>query len=291
MTTDQGSNIKALVLDKYSEIARANTTEDCCEPSCCSDEDKAELEEQVQETKTTSSNCGCDDSCCGPEAVSFIGDEYHSIDGYFEAADLKLGCGVPTEHAGISSGDVVLDLGSGAGNDAFVVRNIVGEAGRVIGLDFSSDMINLANINRRKLGFENIDFVHGEIEEIPLEDSSIDVVISNCVMNLVPDKKKAYAEAFRVLQDGGHFSISDIVYSGTMPSGMKELADLLTGCVSGALPRKEYLDSISEAGFTKIEVVTEKELSFPDGVISEYAPGIELGDFKIYSITVNGWKE
>jgi len=193
-----------------------------------------------------------------------IGHEYESLEGYVADADLKLGCGIPTKHAGFKEGQTVLDLGSGAGNDCFIARNFVGESGKVIGLDFSEQMLELANKNQEKMGFKNMEFVHGEIENIPLEENSVDVVVSNCVMNLVPDKRKAYSETFRVLKSGGHFSISDIVYDGNMPEEIKQVADLLTGCVSGAIPRKEYLDVISDAGFENVEVKAEKEITFPN---------------------------
>lgn len=266
-------SIKSLVHKKYSELAKQGGEGDsCCGPSCCS----------------TDSESGAESWESGD--ITMIGNEYEGIQGYLASADLKLGCGLPTEHAGLKEGHTVLDLGSGAGNDCFIARQEVGESGKVIGLDFSAEMLTLANSNLEKMGFKNMDFIEGEIENIPLADDSVDVVVSNCVMNLVPDKKAAYQEAFRVIKPGGHFSIADIVYDGEMPDAIRQIADLLTGCVAGAIPRDEYLATIEEAGFENVEIKVEKEINFPQEAIDRFAKGIDLSSFRVVSLTINGTK-
>jgi len=264
----ENQSIKTLVHEKYSEIAKQNSKgeESCCGPSCCAPE--------MLESGD----------------ITMIGDEYNNVEGYLASADLKLGCGLPTEHAGLKEGHTVLDLGSGAGNDCFIARQEVGESGKVIGLDFSAEMLKLAEANLAKSGFENMEFIEGEIENIPLDDNAVDVVVSNCVMNLVPDKSAAYREAFRVLKPGGHFSIADIVYDGVMPEEVKQIADLLTGCVAGALPREEYFQAIRGAGFENVEILVEKEIIFPQEAIDRFAKGVDLSSFSVVSLTINGTK-
>ncbi|MFW6289907.1 MAG: arsenite methyltransferase, partial [Mariniphaga sp.] len=225
-----------------------------------------------------------------------IGDEYSNIDGYVAGADLGLGCGLPTEFAGIQPGDNVLDLGSGAGNDCFVARSLVGETGRVTGLDFSEEMLIKANNNLLKTGFSNMAFVQGDIENMPLPDAGFDVVISNCVLNLVPDKQKAFAEIFRVLKSGGHFCISDVVINGHLPDGLKEAAEMYAGCVSGALMKEDYLNLIGQQGFTNIDVRKEKAILIPDAVLASYLTEKEAETFRhsgtgIFSITVTATKK
>ena len=213
------------------------------------------------------------------------------LQGYNKEADLGLGCGLPTEHAEISEGDTVIDLGSGAGNDAFVARSIVGESGRVIGLDFADAMLQRANANVTKLGFTNVEFIKGDIEEMPFENDLADVFISNCVLNLVPDKKKAFGEMFRVLKSGGHFCVSDIVLSGNLPDALVKDAEMYAGCVSGALQKEDYLGVIEKAGFRNIQLRKEKEIILPDEILLKYLSEEQLSNFKtgdtgIYSITV-----
>ncbi len=235
------------------------------------------------------SSCGC-----GSEADVTFELDYSKIEGYNPDADYGLGCGIPTDGAGIKEGDTVLDLGSGAGNDVFVARKLVGEEGKVIGIDMTEAMIEKAEANNRKAGYTNVEFRLGEIEEMPVEDASVDVVLSNCVLNLVPDKRKAFAEIFRVLKPGGHFSISDIVTSGVLPEKLRDAAALYAGCVSGALPREEYLGVITMSGFTNIEIRTERPIAIPDDILEETDPGdLELlrsTDAAITSITVRGTK-
>jgi ubiquinone/menaquinone biosynthesis C-methylase UbiE len=241
-----------------------------------------------------SSCCGSGSSCCGVEYV-FIGEEYKNVEGHVQDADLGLGCGVPTEHAAIKEGDTVLDLGSGAGNDCFVARAIVGETGKVIGLDFAGAMHQKAKENVRKLGYTNVEFVHGDIEEMPLPDDLADVIISNCVLNLVPDKVKAFREMYRVMKPGGHFCVSDVVIRGELPEKLKDDAIMYAGCVAGAVPKEEYLSMITEAGFTGISVKKEKEIILPDDILRNYFSKNEIEAFRkadvgIYSVTVFGVK-
>lgn len=238
--------------------------------------------------------CGTD-SCCGDLGISMIGDEYNNVEGHIPDADLGLGCGIPTQFAAIKPGNSVLDLGSGAGNDCFVARTLVGETGKVTGIDFTDEMVEKANQNLAKTGFKNIEFVKGDIEEMPLPENSFDVIISNCVLNLVPDKQRAFSEVFRVLKPGGHFCISDVVLEGELPEGLKESAAMYAGCVAGALQKEEYLGIVERQGFTDIQIHKERKIEVPDSVLIEFISGDELETFKksgagIYSITVSAKK-
>lgn len=233
--------------------------------------------------------------CCGDAFCLSIKEPYQNIEGHFEDADLDLGCGLPTEHAGIKRGDTVVDLGSGAGNDVFIARQIVGEEGRVIGIDMAENMHEKANSNLQKLGFKNVEFRLGEIEDIPLRDNVADVVVSNCVLNLVPDKEKAFRETYRILKEGGHFSISDVVTRGAFPTELREQAELYVGCVSGAIDKEEYLNVIREAGFNNIEIVSERRIALTDEILDEYLDTDEKeqflsSDVGIFSVTVKGVK-
>ena len=244
--------------------------------------------------QNTSSCCGSS-GCCGDLEISMIGDEYKNIKGYNKDADLGLGCGLPTEFAGIKAGDSVLDLGSGAGNDCFVARSIVGESGRVTGIDFTDAMLEKAKLNNQKLGYTNIEFVKGDIEEMPLPENTYDVIISNCVLNLVPDKQKAFKEIYRVLKPGGHFCVSDVVILGILPEKIKQDAEMYAGCVSGAIQKDEYLKIINENGFRETIIHKEKEIEIPNSILLNYITLEELRLFKkektgIYSITVTGIK-
>ena len=210
------------------------------------------LRDQVREKYAEIANaggCGCGPSCCdSPDGIDMIGDAYDNVAGHMAEADLGLGCGLPVEHAGIRQGDIVLDLGSGAGNDVFIARHETGATGHVIGVDMTPEMIAKARANAAKLGHDNVEFRLGEIEHLPVETDSIDVVISNCVLNLVPDKRVAFAEIYRALKPGGRFCISDIVASAPLPAWTQEIAALYAGCVAGALPRDEYLSIIADSG-------------------------------------------
>ena len=244
-----------------------------------------EIKEHVKEAYTRVANsgagCGCGPTSCGSPAQDWtLSENYSKVEGYEADADYALGCGIPTEHANIKEGDTVLDLGSGAGNDVFVARQIVGDSGHVIGVDMTEAMIEKANENKQKLGYTNVDFVLGEIENLPLKDNSIDVSVSNCVLNLVPDKKKAYDEVYRILKPGGHFSMSDIVLHGELPKGIMGAAEMYAGCISGALQQDDYIQAIKDAGFKNITITKERIINMPDDVLLNYVSPEELEDFK-----------
>jgi ubiquinone/menaquinone biosynthesis C-methylase UbiE len=236
-------------------------------------------------------------SCCGAtgcsttDVYSIMADDYSKLEGYNPDADLGLGCGLPTEFAKIKEGDIVIDLGSGAGNDAFIARRIVGEKGKVIGIDFTPAMIDRARANAEKIGFHNVEFRQGDIENMPITSNTADVIVSNCVLNLVPNKHKVFSEIYRTLKPGAHFSISDVVLQGALPAKWKEVAELYAGCVSGAVQKEEYLGMIREAGFTNITLQKEKEIILPAEILKEYLSAEEItayqtGNTKIASITV-----
>jgi arsenite methyltransferase len=234
----------------------------------------------------------CGPSCCGDGVdYTIFSESYDKMDGYNPDADLGLGCGIPTEFARIKHGDTVVDLGSGAGNDCFVARALTGSAGKVIGIDMTEQMIEKANNNVRKLGYKNVEFRLGDIEEMPVESDSTDVVISNCVLNLVPDKAKAFSEIFRILKPGGHLSVSDVVLRGDLPEEIKNAAEMYAGCISGAIEIKKYLNQMTVAGLVNIIVQKEKVISIPDKTLLNYLDIKGLEEFKksgsgIFSITV-----
>jgi len=287
----------------------------CCGPDCCSGDKAAPvglsapppspgeaLKAVVREkygaiaASTQASGC-CGLESCAPQGLefSFVGDDYARLPGYEKAADLGLGCGLPTELAGIRPGDTVVDLGSGAGNDVFVARRAVGEKGRVIGVDMTPEMVERAEANNQKLGFANVSFVLGEIEAIPLGAGIADVVVSNCVLNLVPDKAKAFREMFRILKPGGHFSVSDIVIQGELPAQVRAASELYIGCVSGAVSREEYLRGIALAGFVEVQVQKERPVSVPRevlvAILGEDGTGeLEASGAGAVSVTVYGKK-
>jgi arsenite methyltransferase len=239
--------------------------------------------------------CGGAPSCCGDGTLDMIGDAYAGLAGYVADTDLGLGCGLPTRHAGIKDGDIVLDLGSGAGIDAFVARRSVGERGRVIGVDMTEAMIARARTNAARLGYGNVEFRLGEIEHLPVRDDTVDVVISNCVLNLVPDKAQAFAETLRVLKPGGHFCVSDVVATGALPEAIRSAAALYVGCVAGAMPEADYLAVIRQAGFRDVGIVERKPIPLPDDVFWEHLSGSELVAFRasgisLLSVTVLGAK-
>ena len=267
MTTD--SELKELVRQKYSEIA-------------------------LQDKETNAASC-CGSGCCSTEVYNIMSDDYTKLEGYNPDADLGLGCGLPTEFAAIKPGDVVIDLGSGAGNDCFVARSATGAAGKVIGIDFTEAMIEKARANAEKLGFHNVEFRQGDIEKMPVTAKVADVVVSNCVLNLVPNKRNVMNEIFRVLKSRGHFSISDVVLVGELPQNLKQAAEMYAGCISGAIQKDEYLALIKEAGFEAITVQKEKPITIPDDILRNYLSEQEIADFRssgtgIYSITVFGRK-
>lgn len=235
--------------------------------------------------------CGATSACCGEDVYNIMSEDYSKLEGYNPDADLGLGCGLPTEFAQISEGDTVIDLGSGAGNDCFVARKLAGEKGRVLGIDFTPAMIDRARVNAEKLGFNNVEFRQGDIENMPVTSNLADVVVSNCVLNLVPNKTAVFAEIFRVLKPGGHFSISDIVLDGELPERWREVAELYAGCVSGAIQRRDYLRMIEEAGFEGVIIQKDKAIQVPDDILANYLSADQISAYKnsgavISSITV-----
>lgn len=255
------TEIKELVKEKYSQIAGQG------------------------KLQNASSCCGAT-ACCGDDVYSIMADDYSKLEGYNPDADLGLGCGLPTEFAQIKEGNVVVDLGSGAGNDAFIARRIVGERGHVIGIDFTEKMIELAKVNAEKLGYKNVEFRHGDIDSMPLTSNKADVIVSNCVLNLVPNKHKVFSEIFRVLKPGGHFSISDIVVEGAIPDKWKEVAELYAGCVSGAIQKSNYLGLIEEAGFINIKLQKDKPIVIPDEILATYLTSEEINEYKSGSVKI-----
>ena len=235
-------------------------------------------------------------SCCGATGCSTVdyvvmADDYSKLKGYAPGADLGLGCGLPTEFALMKEGNTVIDLGSGAGNDCFVARSVVGESGKVIGIDFTEKMVEKARANADQLGYKNVEFRQGDIENMPVAGEVADVVVSNCVLNLVPNKKKAFAETFRVLKKGGHFSVSDIVLQGTIPEGLQKSAEMYAGCVAGAIQLEDYLALIKEAGFKEIKIQKSKRINLPEEILIPYLAADQIKDFisgpsGIVSITV-----
>lgn len=259
------NELKQIVREKYAEIARQSLAQN--KSSCCGSGE------------------------CSTEVFNIMTDAYNGIAGYVPEADLGLGCGLPVEFARINTGDTVIDLGSGAGNDCFVARHCTGPEGKVIGVDFTPEMIEKARINSEKLGYNNVEFRFGDIEKLPITANTANVVISNCVLNLVPDKDAVMKEIYRVLKPGGHFSISDIVLQGGLPPAIREAAVMYAGCVAGALQKEEYLNTIVMQGFTNITLQKEKSIIIPDDILSAYLSPAELQEFKtqpptIFSITV-----
>jgi SAM-dependent methyltransferase len=240
-------------------------------------------------------------SCCGAgdastEVYNIMSDDYSQLEGYNSDADLGLGCGLPTQFAKIQKGDTVIDLGSGAGNDCFVARHETGETGKVLGIDFATPMIKKARENAEKLGFNNVEFRQGDIEEMPVSDAVADVIVSNCVLNLVPNKPAVFSEMLRVLKPGGHFSISDIVLDGELPEALREDAEMYAGCVAGAIQKETYLDHIRDAGFNSITIQKQKPINIPTDILKRYLNEDEIDAFNdggsgIFSITVFAQKE
>jgi arsenite methyltransferase len=279
---------KTAVREKYASIARQKDKESaeasnqdassCCGPDASS-----------QNAPAASGDGEC---CSGELEVTMIGDDYDGVEGYVAEADLQLGCGVPTDLAGIERGDAVLDLGSGAGLDVFTARHIAGLDGRIVGVDFTPEMIRKAQANAAALGFDNVTFVEGDIENLPLDDDQFDVVISNCVLNLVPDKPTAFAEMMRVLRPGGHFCVSDIITRGVLPDAVRRSAEMYAGCVGGAIEETDYLTMLRDAGFEHVEVLRRKTIDVPDEALLKRASADEVNAFRdggaIESITVRG---
>ncbi|MEP6746669.1 MAG: arsenite methyltransferase [Bacteroidota bacterium] len=267
MKTD--NELKDLVRQKYNEIA-------------------------LQDKETNQSSC-CGAGGCSTEVYNIMSDDYSDLKGYNADADLGLGCGLPTQFAKIKTGNTVIDLGSGAGNDCFIARAEAGEDGKVIGIDFTPAMISKAKINAANLGFANVEFRQGDIEKIPVSANVADVIVSNCVLNLVPNKDNVFKEIFRVLKPGGHFSISDVVLIGNLPDALRSDAEMYAGCVAGAIQKEVYLELINANGFSNITLQKQKLISIPDDILKNYLNEAELisfktGDTGIFSITVYGEK-
>ncbi len=268
MQTD--NEIKETVKQKYAEIA-------------------------LQDKETNASSC-CGAGGCSTEVYNIMSESYDTLSGYHPDADLGLGCGLPTEYARIKKGDTVLDLGSGAGNDCFIARAETGAEGRVIGVDFTPAMLEKARANAAARGLENVEFREGDIEHLPVENDTIDVIVSNCVLNLVPNKKAVFGEMMRVLRPGGHFSISDVVLSGELPEALRRDAEMYAGCISGAIQHETYLGTIVAAGFTNVTVQKQKAIHVPDDILTRYLDAEQLAAFRsgatgIYSITVYAEKK
>ncbi|HCW08845.1 MAG TPA: arsenite S-adenosylmethyltransferase [Cytophagales bacterium] len=262
---ETAEQLKELVKQKYSEIA-------------------------LQDKEINQSSC-CGSGGCSTEVYNIMSDDYTTLEGYNPDADLGLGCGLPTQFAKIKKGNTVIDLGSGAGNDCFVARAEAGEDGRVIGIDFTPAMIEKSRANAVKLGFQNVEFRQGDIEHMPVSSNVADVIVSNCVLNLVPNKDGVFKEIFRVLKPGGHFSISDVVLIGNLPDALRKDAEMYAGCVSGAIQKEEYLDLIKANGFSNITIQKEKAITIPDDILKNYLNDTVLEEFKkgttgIFSITV-----
>jgi len=231
--------------------------------------EKEKIRKMVREgyadiAKTSSSCCDPDRSaspCCSPATAEDISKKigYNESDlaSVPEGANLGLGCGNPTAFASLREGETVLDLGSGAGFDCFLAANKVGPTGRVIGVDMTPDMLEKARENARKGNYENVEFRLGEIENLPASDNSIDVIISNCVINLSPDKPRVFHEAFRVLKPGGRLMVSDMVLLKELPKFVKESMHAYIGCVAGAIMKDDYIGAITKAGFQKVEIIDE----------------------------------
>ncbi|MGB3078729.1 MAG: arsenite methyltransferase [Saprospiraceae bacterium] len=257
--------LKEVVRQKYSEIA-------------------------LQDKESNQASC-CGSGCCSTEVYNIMSEDYTELGGYLADADLGLGCGLPTQFAKIKKGDTVIDLGSGAGNDCFVALAETGDTGKVIGIDFTPAMVNKARSNAEKLGFNNVEFRQGDIESMPVSDNVADVIVSNCVLNLVPNKNNVFKEIFRALKPGGHFSISDIVLVGNLPESLQKDAEMYAGCVSGAVQKEEYLNMIHANGFKNVLLQKEKSIHLPDDILINYLSETELVDFRagktgIFSITV-----
>ena len=257
--------LKQIVKDKYSEIA-------------------------LQDKEINMSSC-CGAGGCSTEVYNIMSDDYTNLEGYNAEADLGLGCGLPTQFAKIKKGDFVVDLGSGAGNDCFIARHETGETGKVIGIDFTPKMIEKARMNAEARGFNNVEFREGDIEHIPITSNIADVIVSNCVLNLVPNKDGVFKEIFRVLKPGGHFSISDVVVEGSLPEGLRRDAEMYAGCVSGAIQKEVYLELIRTNRFENICIQKEKAINIPEDILKNYLNDKEINSFKngsagIFSLTV-----
>jgi ubiquinone/menaquinone biosynthesis C-methylase UbiE len=251
----KGKEIKEVVKGRYAQIAKQD------QQSCCP-------------------SCGCGVSPLSQaEVIGYLREDLEHVP---EEAIMGLGCGNPTAIADLKAGEVVLDLGAGAGVDVFLAANKVGPTGRVIGVDMTEEMVDKAKSIARDHGYHNVEFRLGEIEKLPVEDESVDAIISNCVINLSPDKSKVFREAYRVLKPGGRLTVSDIVSEGALPNEIKSDSNAWACCIGGALEHQEYLGKIKEAGFRNVQVESSKDF-YMEGE-GKQAPT------KFLSITVKAYK-
>ena len=236
----EDKKVKEYVKKRYGDIAKSDCSS--CSSSC------------------SSSSCCSSDSCgTPPQYVAWkVGYSPSDIESVPEASLLGLGCGNPVALASLKEGEAVLDLGSGGGIDVFLAAKKVGPTGKVIGVDMTQEMVERAKATSLEHGYTNVEFRLGEIEVLPVEDDSVDVVISNCVINLAPDKLKVFEEAYRVLKPNGRLMVSDLVTLGTLPESVKQSFDAWAGCIAGALEKSDYLEKIADAGFTDVNVVSQK---------------------------------
>lgn len=264
----EGDSVRSRVRENYGQIARSSGTSDCCSPtggsSCCGAPSEASLE----------------------AAAQLIGYSFQELKTLPEGANLGLGCGNPQAIANLKTGETVLDLGSGGGIDCFLAAKAVGPSGRVIGVDMTHDMLALARKNAVKGGFANVEFRLGEIEHLPVADNTVDVIISNCVINLSPDKPQVFAEAFRVLRSGGRLAVSDMVASAPLPPQLKGDLELHSKCISGSTPLGELQTLLTAAGFTEIKIQPKSESR---AFVKDWAPGTGIEDF-ILSATIEARK-
>jgi len=270
----------------------------CCEPGCCNEEALAEQHKQsddirnevrksyakVAEASNNNESCGIESSCCGVSddidintlnslRLGYSNDDLENVP---DGADMGLGCGNPRAIAGLSAGEIVVDLGSGGGFDAFLAAREVGENGKVIGIDMTPTMISKARNNAEKANFENVEFRLGEIEFLPIADNTVDVIISNCVINLSPNKVQVFSDAYRILRSGGRLAISDVVASCEMPEEMKNDPALYAGCMAGASLIHELESYMQDAGFKEIKITPKDDSK---DFIKDWAPGKNVTDY------------
>jgi SAM-dependent methyltransferase len=275
MQTNEEERIRAAIRESYGKIAKAGTIASGINqaPSCCGQSE-------------ASISAGSSTSCCsGPEVApeqltALMGYSKEDIQSVIQGANMGLGCGNPVALASLKPGETVVDLGSGGGFDCFLAAKQVGETGQVIGVDMTPDMLSKARLNAEKMGTKNVEFRLGEIEHLPVADNSVDIIMSNCVINLSPDKMKVYRDAFRILKPGGRLAISDIVANAPLPEEIQKNLELLAACVGGAATIDDTAEMLSNAGFQDIKITPKDESR---KLISEWVPGEnkDAGDYVV----------